>query len=63
MNKINVTELAPAQIKAELEMRGYTVASLGRMIGKKRQDVSFCIHNWQEVLAAIDELINSTPVA
>jgi hypothetical protein len=59
MNKINVTELNPARLKAELEIRGHTFSSVGRKIGKDRRDVSFCVHHWQEIFSAIDELINS----
>jgi lambda repressor-like predicted transcriptional regulator len=59
MDKINVTELSPARLKAELEMRGHTFSSVGRKIGIHRTDVSMCVHHWREIFSAIDELINS----
>lgn len=62
MSKINVTELNAAHLKAELELRGHTLSSVGRKMGLDRRDVSFCVHHWQEIFSAIDELINSEEV-
>jgi lambda repressor-like predicted transcriptional regulator len=59
MNKINLIEQHPADIRASLEKAGETISSVAREIGMDRRDVSLIVNNANRVYAALAEKLQS----
>ena len=57
MNTIDLTEIHPADIEAELKKRGLSLASIGRSIGVDRRTVSQVVNHGSKVYAALADAL------
>jgi lambda repressor-like predicted transcriptional regulator len=59
MTQIDFTVMHPADIKAGLEKRGFTLSDIGRKTNRTRQEVSAVVNNAADVFGAIAEVLQS----